>query len=149
MANQDVKRLGPNNRKGFIGRFCSAASSHPEAIAFEVVEKEQKWTYAQMLDLMEQFRAAFEKLEIEEGEMIMVLLPSCPEFIASIYALTSLSMISIPTNYLVILFHLAYKGMAHFREPISFFQSEHGRRILFTPLGEHNIHLTDKHASSR
>jgi len=99
MANQDVKRLGPNNRKGFIGRFCSAASSHPEAIAFEVVEKEQKWTYAQMLDLMEQFRAAFEKLEIEEGEMIMVLLPSCPEFIASIYALTSLSMISIPTNY--------------------------------------------------
>jgi len=99
MEHGRVKRLKACNRNGFVDRFCRAASACPEAVAFEVAGKDCSWTYAQLLDLTEQLRAALEKLEVEKGDRIMVLLPSSPAFIASIYSLTSLSAISIPTDY--------------------------------------------------
>lgn len=98
MEESRVKALKMHNRNGFIDRFCSVASEYPETIAFEVIGKRRRWTYGQLLDLMEQFRAVFEKLDVEKGDLIMVLLPSCPAFLASIYSLTSLSAISIPTG---------------------------------------------------
>jgi len=98
MEDGRVKRLKPHNRNGFIGRFCSVVSECPEGIAFEGIEDRRRWTYGQLLDLMEQFRAAFVRLEIEKGDLIVVLLPSGPAFLASIYSLTSLSAISIPID---------------------------------------------------
>jgi acyl-CoA synthetase (AMP-forming)/AMP-acid ligase II len=99
MEQGRVKRLKARNRNGFVDRFRCAASACPEAVAFEVAGQQCSWTYAQLLDLAEQLRAALEKLEVEKGDRILLLLPSSPAFIASIYSLTSLSAISIPTDY--------------------------------------------------
>lgn len=99
MEQGRVKRLKARNRNGFVDRFCCAVSACPEAVAFEVAGRPCSWTYVQLLDLAERLRAAFKKLEVEKGDRILVLLPSSPAFIASIYSLTSLAAISIPTDY--------------------------------------------------
>ncbi len=87
------------NKQGFIERFLDAASSHPDSLAIEVEgTPEKNSTYAELLGQMEVFKGIFEKLEVSENEMVMLILPSGAEFIASLYGLVSSGGVALPLN---------------------------------------------------
>jgi long-chain acyl-CoA synthetase len=76
--------------QGFIERFLEQVAAHPEALAVEC-EKDpsNSLTYAGLLEKVERFKALFEKIGIENGEKVALLLPAGWEFIAALFAIVS------------------------------------------------------------
>lgn len=86
---------------GFIEAFLETAISKPDLCALEMLdgaERKQTWSYGELLSLIERYRFIFLSLNVKAGDAVMLHLQSCPEFIASVYALASIGAIFAPVN---------------------------------------------------
>ena len=75
-----------------------AARANPGKTA--VVYGESRLSYQNLLDKVESFRNGLKSIGIREGDCVAILLPNCPEFVISFYAITSLGGIVLPLNHL-------------------------------------------------
>ncbi|MCP4748140.1 MAG: acyl--CoA ligase [Desulfobacteraceae bacterium] len=92
---------------GFIDRFLSAVSDHPEAIAIEYEDEPQKnFTYAGLLEKMERFKGFFEKKEVSKNEIVALILPAGDDFISIFYGLVSAGGVALPLNSGLTLFEM-------------------------------------------
>jgi long-chain acyl-CoA synthetase len=83
---------------GFIEGFLTQVAAAPDAVAIDIEAGERVLTYRELKELMERFRSVFDQLGVQDGDRVLLLLPSGPELIASVYALASLSAIAVPVN---------------------------------------------------
>ncbi len=94
-----LKKDSITDKPGFIERFLKEVSIHPDALAIDFEgDSPQNVTYAELLGLMENYKGVFEKLEVSENEMVMFILPSGAEFIASVYGIASAGGVALPVN---------------------------------------------------
>lgn len=88
--------------EGFIETFVTAANDNPDLPALEIIDKpvagQVRWTYGELLALMEQYRWTFLSQGIQAGDAVLLHLPSGTDFIACVYALASLSAVFAPVN---------------------------------------------------
>ena len=66
----------------------SAAEANPQKVA--LVYGESKICYQDLLEKIESFSNGLKSLGIGEGDCVAILLPNCPEFAISFYAITAL-----------------------------------------------------------
>lgn len=94
-----TKHMNAENKQGFIDRFLSEVSAHPEAMAIEYDnDPNRTLTYADLLDAMETYKGIFERKGIGAQESVVLLLPAGAEFIAALYGLVSSGGVALPLN---------------------------------------------------
>lgn len=93
--------------QGFIERLLAQVDARPHAPALEMEATGEVWSYAALLALIEQMRAAFLALEVEPDDTVLLALPACPALVAAFYALASLSAIAVPVSEDLTAFELA------------------------------------------
>src|SRR5260370_16730977 len=59
---------------------------------------EQRYTYAQAHDLSNRYANGFRGLGVRKGDHVAVMLPNCPEFISTIWALGNPAPAPLPPN---------------------------------------------------
>ncbi|MBI4509977.1 MAG: acyl--CoA ligase [Deltaproteobacteria bacterium] len=88
----------PEEAPGILERFLFHAAARPAAPALMVDGESRSWTYSELLAEMERWRGALSTLGVGPGSRVLLILPPCPEFIQSFYALLSLGAMTIPTS---------------------------------------------------
>jgi|GEM_PF-690107 Acyl-CoA synthetases (AMP-forming)/AMP-acid ligases II len=87
---------------GFISMFLNVARTTPDAPALTLLDadyaEQTRWSYRDLLLLMERYRKVFVSLGVQPGDPVALQLPSGPELIACVYALTSIGAIFAPVN---------------------------------------------------
>lgn len=71
---------------------------YPENIA--CVYADEEMTYEELKDKVDRLASAFVDLEIEKGDPVATVLPSCPEFIIADYACMKIGAIHVPLSIL-------------------------------------------------
>jgi long-chain acyl-CoA synthetase len=72
--------------------------SYPNKVA--VVYDDLRISYQDLFDKIEGLGRGLDSLGIREGDCVAILLPNCPEFVISFYAITRLNAIVLPLNHL-------------------------------------------------
>ncbi len=90
---EDVDAISKSH--GIIDRFLSNVAKRPNHTAIIVEDTNEKVSYGELLDLMEQFRGAFEAQGVLREDIVAILLPPGKEFVAAFYALASLGATSL------------------------------------------------------
>jgi long-chain acyl-CoA synthetase len=75
-----------------------AVRSYPDKVA--VVYDDLRISYHDLFDKVEGLSRGLSSLSISEADCIAILLPNCPEFVISFYAVTNLNAIVLPLNHL-------------------------------------------------
>jgi long-chain acyl-CoA synthetase len=81
-----------------IHRFHKAVDKNPEAIA--IISGKKRITYQHLKTQVEGLASGFMALGIKPGECVVTVLPNCPEFITTFYAVASLNLVFLPLNHL-------------------------------------------------
>ena len=92
---------------GFVEHFLARVAAASESVAIELAGEHVVLTYGELLGLTERLRGAFRELGVGEGDAVLMMLPSGPEFIAAFYALASLSAVAVPISPALTPFELA------------------------------------------
>jgi fatty-acyl-CoA synthase len=92
---QPVERSGPPTLAGFL---ADLASEHGEREA--VVFEDRRWTYAKLAGEAARVASGLERLGVGPGERIGVLLPNWPEFLATVFGITTLGAVAVGINTL-------------------------------------------------
>lgn len=98
--------LEEKKKVGFIENFLAIAEREPDLAAIEVHGEEQALTYAGLLKKAEYWQGDFRMMEVEKNDMVLILLPSSSELIASFYALVSTGGIAVPVSHDVTAYEL-------------------------------------------
>jgi long-chain acyl-CoA synthetase len=78
--------------------FTQAANASPTHPA--IVYGKQRISYQILLRQVNQLAAGLAGLGIQQGDCVGILLPNCPEFVISLYGITNLGAVALPTNHL-------------------------------------------------
>ncbi len=97
-ANQPSAKRYLEAESGFVETFLKQVEQRPEAKAIKIYGKNIEITYAELLKIIERYRATFVRLGVEENDCVLVLQHAGIEFIATLYALVSLGVIFVPVN---------------------------------------------------
>ncbi|NEO95240.1 MAG: acyl--CoA ligase [Moorea sp. SIO3G5] len=91
---------------------------NPEKTA--IVYENLKISYQELYAQIRGFSYKLSSLGISEGDCIAIVLPNCPEFVVSFYAVAKLKAIALPLNHL-------FKG-----EEISYYISDSNAKVIIT-----------------
>lgn len=75
---------------------ATRATAHPDSIYLRV--DNDTWTFAQVESQAESLSAALANLGVERGDRIALVLPSCPEFVVSLFAIAKLGAVVVPLD---------------------------------------------------
>jgi long-chain acyl-CoA synthetase len=78
--------------------FTQAVSAHPNKTA--LVYDKLRMSYQELHNKVEGFSKGLSSLGIGQGDCVALLLPNCPEFVISFYAIAKLNAIVLPLNHL-------------------------------------------------
>ncbi|MDC1436962.1 AMP-binding protein, partial [Gammaproteobacteria bacterium] len=78
--------------------FEDAAKSGPDKPCLDFLDK--KFTYGEILDLVERFATGLQKMGIKKGDRIGICLPNCPYFVVAYYAILKIGAIVVNVNLL-------------------------------------------------
>lgn len=71
-------------------------NAHPEKTA--IIYDNRRINYHELYSQVIRFSKALNLLNVKQGDCVAILLPNCPEFIISFYAITQLKAIALPLN---------------------------------------------------
>src|SRR3990170_3827010 len=72
------------------------AARHPDKLA--LVFKDRRWSYAEFHREVGRAANGFLRMGVERGDRIAFVLPNCPEFLFSVFALTKIGAVFVPLN---------------------------------------------------
>ena len=72
------------------------AARHPDKLA--LVFKDRRWSYAEFQREVDRAANGFLRMGVERGDRIAFVLPNCPEFLFSVFALTRIGSVFVPLN---------------------------------------------------
>ncbi len=78
--------------------FEDAAKSQPDKPCLDFLDK--KFTYGEILDLVDRFAAGLQKMEIKKGDRVGICLPNCPYFVVAYYAILKIGATVVNFNLL-------------------------------------------------
>lgn len=101
------------------------AKAYPEKTA--IVYDNRRIKYGELYSQVIQFSKYLNLLNIKQGDCVAIVLPNCPEFIISFYAITQLKAIALPLNP-------AFK-----ESEISFYINDTGASVIITDLAQSEV----------
>ena len=72
------------------------AEEHPARLA--LIFKERRWSYAEFKREADRLATGFARLGVKKSDHVALLLPNCPEFLFSVFALTKMGAVFVPLN---------------------------------------------------
>lgn len=99
--------------------------THPEKTA--IVYDNRRMKYCELYSQVIRFSKALNLLNVKQGDCVAIILPNCPEFIISFYAITQLKAIALPLNP-------AFK-----ESEISFYINDTGASVIITDLEQSEV----------
>ncbi|MEJ6484560.1 long-chain fatty acid--CoA ligase [Nostoc punctiforme UO1] len=99
--------------------------AHPEKTA--IVYDNRRMKYNELYSQVIQFSKALNLLNVKQGDCVAIVLPNCPEFIVSFYAITQLKAIALPLN------------PAFQENEISFYINDTDASVIITDLAQSDV----------
>jgi long-chain acyl-CoA synthetase len=99
--------------------------TYPEKTA--VIYNNQRIKYRELYSQVIRFSKALKLLNVKQDDCVAIILPNCPEFIISFYAITQLKAIALPLNP-------AFK-----ESEISFYINDTGANVIITDLAQSEV----------
>lgn len=92
--------LAPYPRRSVFQMLEDTVARFPDspAVAFPVAPLSRRLTYRQLLDEVAQLSRALATLGVEKGTRVGLLLPNCPQYVVTHFALQRLGAITVGTN---------------------------------------------------
>ncbi|HEX9824744.1 MAG TPA: long-chain fatty acid--CoA ligase [Actinomycetota bacterium] len=92
--------LEPYPEKPLFWLLEQAAAKWPnnEAVVFPVAPRARRFTYRQVLDEVEQLARALASRGVEKGDRVAIMLPNCPQYVVTFYALQRLGAVPVGNN---------------------------------------------------
>ncbi|HZD16620.1 MAG TPA: AMP-binding protein, partial [Actinomycetota bacterium] len=92
--------LDPYPEKSQFEMFEETVAKYPDhpAVAFPVAPMARSLTYRQLMDEVEQMSRALAAMGVKQGDRVGLLLPNCPQFVVTYFALQRLGAVSVGNN---------------------------------------------------
>lgn len=74
----------------------SRAAKHPEKLA--LIFADRRWSYAEFEREVDRVASGFLRLGVKKADRIALVLPNCPEFLFTVFALTKIGAVFVPLN---------------------------------------------------